>query len=138
MADVFSKVKRSDVMSRIRGRGNRDTELALVRLLRQHRIIGWRRHQPLPGRPDFVFRKERLVVFVDGCFWHCCPRHSRMPAQNAEFWKNKLEKNRKRDRKVTRDLRTHNWRVIRIWEHDLAAKPERCVGKVLASLHAHM
>lgn len=73
MADVFSKRKRSEVMSLIRGSGNKGTELALVQIFRAHRITGWRRHQAMFGKPDFVFAKIRLAVFVDGCFWHYCP-----------------------------------------------------------------
>jgi DNA mismatch endonuclease, patch repair protein len=134
MADVFTAAKRSDVMARIRGRGNRDTELALAALFRRHRITGWRRHGSLLGRPDFTFRKERLVVFVDGCFWHRCPRHCQMPAQNAEFWAKKLAKNRARDRRVNAELRTRGWCVVRIWEHDLATNPERCVKRIRARL----
>jgi DNA mismatch endonuclease (patch repair protein) len=76
MPDVFTKRKRSEVMSRIRGRGNKETELALAKLLRKHRITGWRRNQAVFGKPDFVFRRQRLAVFVDGCFWHGCPIHS--------------------------------------------------------------
>ncbi len=68
--DKFAGLPRSELMSRIRARGNKKTELALVTLLRTNRITGWRRHQPLLGRPDFIFRKRRLAVFVDGCFWH--------------------------------------------------------------------
>ena len=76
MPDVFTKAKRSQVMSRIRGRGNQETELALAKLLRAARINGWRRHAPIFGRPDFTFHKERVVIFVDGCFWHGCPKHA--------------------------------------------------------------
>ncbi len=68
MADVFTKAKRSEVMSRIRGRGNKATELALAKLLRRHRITGWRRNQAVFGKPDFIFPKLKLAVFVDGCF----------------------------------------------------------------------
>ena len=66
VADVFTKAKRSEVMSRIRGRGNKDTELALAKLFRQHKITGWRRNQKIFGKPDFVFPKIRLALFVDG------------------------------------------------------------------------
>jgi DNA mismatch endonuclease, patch repair protein len=106
MADVFSKAKRSEVMSRIRGRGNKDTELALAKLLRRHRITGWRRHfeirkaesgkQKFKVRPDFVFRRERLAVFVDGCFWHGCPKHATKPKNNRVFWRRKLDGNKRR------------------------------------------
>jgi DNA mismatch endonuclease Vsr len=224
MADVFSKSKRSEVMSRIRSRGNAGTEMALVRIFRKEGIKGWRRHfklkisnlkypiggkkggkarkstphpsphpQPLshrngrgwrrtlpgrggesgtrggtrekrhlirsrtrdhllPGRggegipksggrgragarsiaprpklsaraatvrPDFVFQEARVAVFVDGCFWHGCPRCYVRPRGNAAFWRKKLATNRARDRRVNRALRRLGWRVVRIWEHEL-------------------
>ena len=137
MPDVFTKAKRSEVMSRIRGRGNKETELALVKLLRAHGITGWRRHQPLFGKPDFTFRRERVVIFVDGCFWHGCPIHS-SPAKwlkkssmadaspsskrqwsGRAFWAKKMAGNIARDRLVNRELRKAGWRVVRIWEHEL-------------------
>ena len=131
MPDVFTKAKRSQVMSRIRGRGNKETELALAKLLRAARITGWRRHTSLPGRPDFLFRKGRLVISVDGCFWHGCPKHSNMPANNRAFWLKMLTHNKERDRLVTRALRQSGWRVLRIWEHELTLKNQmRCVGRV--------
>jgi DNA mismatch endonuclease (patch repair protein) len=145
MADVFSKRKRSEVMSRIRSRGNKDTELALAKLLRRHGIKGWRRHVEIRGRaallrgpniraarqhrptsfrvrPDFVFRQARLALFVDGCFWHGCPKHATKPKNNRTFWQRKLMSNRRRDLLVSRTLRSHGWRVLRIWEHELAKK----------------
>ncbi|MCE9520515.1 MAG: very short patch repair endonuclease [Verrucomicrobia bacterium] len=122
MADVFSKSERSQVMSRIRSHGNKDTELALIRILRAHHITGWRRHQPVFGNPDFVFPKLRLAVFVDGCFWHSCPQHSTKPKNNAAFWRKKLAANQARDKLVTRTLKSHGWRVLRIWEHELVGK----------------
>ena len=116
MLDVFTKGKRSEVMSRIRGRGNKSTELKLLKLFREHGITGWRRHQPLTGKPDFVFPKERLAIFVDGCFWHGCPRCYIKPKQNAKFWEEKIGGNKRRDRKVSRQLRAEGWSVCRIWE----------------------
>jgi DNA mismatch endonuclease (patch repair protein) len=106
-------------MAAVRSRGNRDTEVKLVRIFRANGIAGWRRHVSLPGQPDFVFRRERLVVFVDGCFWHCCPLHGSEPANNSAYWGPKLARNRVRDRVVTRELRRRGWRVLRIWEHSL-------------------
>lgn len=161
MADIFSKAKRSDVMSRIRSRGNARTELALIRILRAEGITGWRRHLPIrkaaaggrksdrvaaattpfraPGsaarsfsvRPDFVFPRRRVAVFVDGCFWHGCPQHGTKPRGNAAFWRRKFAANRARDRLVTRTLRRAGWRVLRIWEHELARKREaRLAGRL--------
>lgn len=118
MPDVFTPEKRSQVMARIRGKGNKDTELALAKLLRFNRISGWRRHLPLPGKPDFVFRKCKVAVFVDGCFWHCCPKCSNKPANNREFWAKKLQQNVDRDRRANEALAAKGWTVLRIWEHE--------------------
>jgi DNA mismatch endonuclease (patch repair protein) len=131
MADVFTESKRSEVMSRIRGRGNKDTELALIRVFRSHGITGWRRHRPVFGKPDFVFPKLRLAIFVDGCFWHNCPQHATKPKNNADFWERKLEANKARDLLVNRTLRNAGWRVLRIWEHELRRCNEDCCVKRL-------
>lgn len=135
MSDVFTIAKRSDVMSRIRGRGNKATELALAKLFRRYKITGWRRNQKVFGKPDYVFRQVRLALFVDGCFWHGCPKHGTRPKSNVAFWKKKFARNQARDRLVTRTLRSGNWRVLRIWEHELARKNEpRLVRRIQQSL----
>ncbi|MEX1140633.1 MAG: very short patch repair endonuclease [Bacteroidota bacterium] len=136
MVDVFSKKKRSDVMSRIRGRDNKETEGVVLNLLRRNRINGWRRHSPIFGKPDFVFYKKRVALFVDGCFWHSCPQHSNTPANNRSFWLRKFETNRNRDRLVTKTLRSIGWRVLRIWEHELTHKNQpRVVSKIGRALN---
>ena len=135
MPDIFTKAKRSAVMSKIRGRGNKNTELALINLLRKHRINGWRRNQKVFGKPDFLFRQNRLALFVDGCFWHSCPQHCKIPVGNHAFWKKKFAANKARDRRVNRELRKLGWRVIRIWEHDLAKRNWTGVGKIKVALN---
>ena len=70
-------------------------------------------------KPDFVFRQVRLALFVDGCFWHGCPKHATKPRNNAAFWKKKLAGNKTRDRLVNRALRRAGWKVVRVWEHAL-------------------
>ena len=122
MADVFSKAKRSEVMSRIRPHGNKGTELALIALFREYGLTGWRRRQPLFGKPDFVFRKNKVALFVDGCFWHGCPQHGTQPKTNASFWSKKIGANRARDRVVNSTLRASGWKVVRDWEHELRKK----------------
>lgn len=124
MPDVFTKAKRSAVMARIRGSGNKDTELRMMALFRAHHISGWRRNARIFGKPDFVFPRERAVVFVDGCFWNGCPKpkHAPLPKNRAEWWAAKLQRNRQRDLLVTRTLRKAGWRVVRVWECDLARK----------------
>ena len=112
-------------MALIRGAGNKDTELRLIAIFRANKISGWRRRHLLTGKPDFVFPRAKLVVFVDGCFWHGCHMHATWPKQNAEFWRTKILGNQRRDREVNRLLKKAGWRVIRIWEHALAKKHER-------------
>ncbi len=119
-------------MARIRGSGNLSTEVTLARAFRASKIKGWRRHVRISlavaqsngrrtrlVRPDFTFTTERVVVFVDGCFWHQCPRHSKIPSHNRIFWEEKLLANVRRDREVRRALKDSGWRVVRIWEHEL-------------------
>ncbi len=130
MSDVFTKKKRSQVMSQIRSHGNKDTELALAKLFRRHKIAGWRRHQKIFGKPDFAFPQIKLAVFVDGCFWHGCPRHATKPRSNRAFWKNKFARNMARDRLVNRTLRKFGWKVIRIWECRLKKNPLNCLRRI--------
>jgi DNA mismatch endonuclease (patch repair protein) len=129
--DTLSKQDRSRLMGKVRGRGNKATELVMVKLLRRNRLNGWRRNQMLPGKPDFEFRRERVAVFVDGCYWHGCAQHCRMPTSNRSYWLSKIARNRARDRKVNCTLRAAGWRVLRIWEHELARKRE---AQLLAKL----
>ncbi len=125
MTDILTPAQRSALMAKVRGAGNASTELRLIAVFRAGGVTGWRRKFPLPGKPDFVFPRLRLAVFVDGCFWHGCPLHGTQPRQNAEFWQMKIAKNQARDLLVTRTLRARGWRVLRIWEHELTRKYER-------------
>jgi DNA mismatch endonuclease (patch repair protein) len=133
VTDVFTKKKRSQVMAAIRSRGNKATELKLVSILRAAGITGWRRHQPILGHPDFIFRRQRLAVFVDGCFWHGCCKHSRTPRSNQIYWRAKITRNMARDRAVTRLLRQRNWTPLRLWEHDLSS-PQVVISKLAGLL----
>lgn len=114
---------RARIMRAIRGKGNRTTELAFARILRQRRLSGWRRHlRQLPGRPDFAWPRLRVAVFVDGCFWHGCPRCYRAPTRNTTFWAEKVAANRRRDRRVSARLRARGWSVLRVWECKVQAE----------------
>lgn len=115
----MSKESRSFTMSRIRSKGNASTEMKMVELLRKNQITGWRRQFNLPGRPDFVFPKKRLALFIDGCFWHGCPKCKLIPKTNIEYWAKKIRGNRERDKTIKKQLEQKRWTVIRIWEHQL-------------------
>ncbi|HKT31490.1 MAG TPA: very short patch repair endonuclease [Gammaproteobacteria bacterium] len=115
MADNLTKRQRSYCMSNIRGRDT-NLELNFRKKLRQFGLR-YRTKSKLIGKPDFVFSQYQTVIFLDSCFWHGCPYHFQMPATNRAFWKEKIRRNKARDRTVTRTLRNHGWRVIRLWEH---------------------
>lgn len=120
-------------MSLIRSRGNKATELRLIEIFREFGITGWRRNQQLFGKPDFTFRREKVVVFVDGCFWHGCPKCYKRPSSNQAFWDAKIASNQKRDRRVSRELGHLGWKVVRIWQHQLG-KPARVVAHIKRTL----
>jgi DNA mismatch endonuclease (patch repair protein) len=84
------------------------------------KVLGFT-YQPkgIYGSPDFANRGEKIALFVDGCFWHGCPKHYRKPATNSVFWKGKMTRNTARDKKVSAELRARGWRVIRVWEHSI-------------------
>lgn len=133
MTDVFTKKKRSEVMSLIKGRGAKSTELVMRSALRRAGISGWRsNYKGLPGTPDFAFPKARLAVFVHGCFWHGCRRCRRnlKPSNNGRYWIDKIANNRVRDRRKARQLRTLGWKVLQIWEHALKRAPDDCARQV--------
>lgn len=120
MPDRFTTDERSSVMRSVRARGNRTTELHLMTLFRSNRVSGWRRHLPIHGNPDFAFLSLRLVVFCDGCFWHACPKHGRIPQNNRAYWRAKILRNANRDRQVSKSLRRLGWKVVRVWEHEIS------------------
>lgn len=133
MPDILTKQQRSWTMSRVRSHGNKTTELVFVDILRRNRITGWRRRFPLFGKPDFVFRKLRVAIFIDGCFWHGCARHCRYPNSNTFYWRDKIAGNERRDRFVRRSLRAKGWRVLRIWQHELA-RPNRLLKRLTRTM----
>jgi DNA mismatch endonuclease, patch repair protein len=111
---------RSRVMARVRSTGNRSTEWRVRSILMRAGLRGWKLHSiQIEGRPDFAFPRQRLAIFVDGCFWHGCPKCKRTPHSNTEYWERKIERNIRRDRMTTTQLRRAGWRVIRLWEHQL-------------------
>jgi DNA mismatch endonuclease, patch repair protein len=110
---------RSRTMAAIRGKDNRTTERKFRMALVRSCIRGWITHAKLPGRPDIFFPNEKIVIFLDGCFWHACSRCGHLPKSNSIFWMRKLEGTRIRDRKNTRLLRQQGLVVMRAWEHSI-------------------
>ena len=121
-------------MSRIRSRGNKTTEMRFILLLRKFKIRGWRREATLLGKPDFIFREKKLAVFIDGDFWHGNPRNFRMPTTNQAYWRQKIERNRLRDKAVNKSLRAKGWRVMRVWESHLKNAEKRVAQRLMLLL----
>jgi DNA mismatch endonuclease (patch repair protein) len=119
MTDMFNRQERSRIMSRIRSRGNAATELRFVEILRKNKITGWRRGVTLDGNPDFVFPAFRVVVFIDGDFWHGNPLKFRVPKSNVAYWEAKIRGNQRRDHRISKLLRSRGWKVLRVWQSSL-------------------
>jgi DNA mismatch endonuclease (patch repair protein) len=119
MLILHTTPERSRNMAAIRGKDNATTEKRFMKILRKHRLSGWRRHQKLPGSPDFIYRSAHVAIFVDGCFWHGCPRCYREPKQNVAYWRDKISRNIARDKRTSRQLHRLGWSVLRFWEHSL-------------------
>ena len=130
--DIMDPATRSAVMSRIRGKDTlpeRTLGEALTRL-----GLSWESHaKDLPGRPDLVFRENRVVIFVDGDFWHGW-RFPQWKDKLSINWEEKISRNRVRDQRNHRRLRRSGWQVLRIWEHQIHGNLEQAVGRVLIAL----
>ena len=122
MADVFDKQKRSEIMRSVRSKKNKSTELKLIEIFKENGITGWRRNYNVKGHPDFVFLKQRVAVFVDGCFWHGHDCRNTRPESNNEYWVQKRARNMEHDRQITIAFQSRGWNVKRIWECELIRK----------------
>lgn len=118
-------------MKSIKSRGNKSTEIKLIHYFKTHNITGWRRNYDVKGHPDFVFIKERIAIFVDGCFWHGHDCRNTRPADNAEYWNNKRQRNIEHDKLITSLFERRGWKVIRIWECELKKKNADILNKKL-------
>jgi DNA mismatch endonuclease (patch repair protein) len=128
--------KRSRTMSAIRGKGNKSTEVALRLGLVRARVRGWAVHpNGFLGSPDFLFKRKRVAVFVDGCFWHGCARCGHLPKSNRAFWRAKILKNQARARKIDIGLRKEGYRVTRFWEHAIKSHLPECINRLQRALH---
>lgn len=126
----FGRLTRSQLMSRVRSNKNATTELRMMRLLREYRLSGWRREYPLLGNPDFVWPKYKVILFVDGCFWHGHDCRSLKPRRNARLWAEKIERTKIRDRRNNRMLHSIGWKILRVWECSLKNRPKAVATRV--------
>ena len=133
MADVHTPEQRRYNMSQVKGKDTKP-ELKLRKELFRLGLRGYRINSKLPGKPDIVFSKKKVVIFIDGCFWHKCPNCFNLPKSNVEFWREKISGNVKRDKEVNTILNEQGYKILRFWTHELQEDFEDCVGKILKSL----
>jgi DNA mismatch endonuclease (patch repair protein) len=122
---------RSKAMAAVRGKGNRTTEQRLRFAMVSVGIQGWKvQPKGIIGKPDFVFEKEKLAIFVDGCYWHGCPKCGHIPKTRSEFWKAKIGRTKQRDLEKTNILENEGYRVLRFWEHELKKDLKECIKAI--------
>ncbi len=132
MVDFMTPEQRSKCMSSVRGKNTKPEQLlrkALWQLGYRYRL-----HYNLPGRPDIAFPGKKLVIFVDGCFWHGCPFHGSLPKTNTDFWESKIHRNIERDVENTQSIQRQGWTVLRFWEHEIEENLDQVMSNVLAIL----
>lgn len=118
MTDKISPEARTRTMRAVKSKDSK-MEVKFRSALWRDGLRFYKNVKKLPGKPDIVFSKQRIVVFLDSCFWHGCPQHLRMPASNADYWQPKIERNKNRDTQINTYYSENNWKVFRIWEHEL-------------------
>lgn len=126
---------RSAIMRAVKDRGVRSAEMRLRGVMISKGVRGWRMYaRDLPGKPDFVFSEKKVVIFVDGCFWHGCPKCYRRPYSRQDYWDKKLQYNILRDRRNRATLRRKGWHTMRVWEREIKSHPKRVYTKIIAML----
>lgn len=118
MTDIFSKNKRSEIMSKVK---SKDTKIEI-----EFRKEIWKagfRYRKNPkgyfGKPDLISKKNKTVIFIDSCFWHGCKKHCRFPSTKKDYWLPKIERNKQRDKEVNKHYKKLGWKIFRVWEHNL-------------------
>ncbi|WP_328519611.1 very short patch repair endonuclease [Kribbella sp. NBC_00359] len=125
------------IRRRMRIQAKRDTKPELALRSELHALglrfrVDYAPEANLRSRGDIVFTRHRLLVFVDGCFWHGCPKHATASKNNAEWWRRKIQSNKERDRRTDLEFESRGWRVIRVWEHESASEAAGRIASVLA------
>ena len=136
MVDTVDRVTRSRIMRAIKSEGSLSTERRFGALLARSGISGWHFHVLLPGKPDIVFGKRKIAIFLDGCFWHGCFSCYRRPNSRRAYWDRKVQANRIRDKQITSQLTSQGWRVLRFWEHEVRDDSNRCMQLLLRKLNS--
>jgi DNA mismatch endonuclease Vsr len=131
--DNLTKIQRQKNMRNIRSFGTIPEEI-IARGLRRQKVYFARNVRSITGKPDFVFRRKKIAVFVDSDFWHGHRDRFIMPKTNGAYWREKIIRNKQRDRRVNSELRKQKWRVIRLWEFNIKKNPSACIQKILRAI----
>ena len=131
--DIFSKKKRSEIMSRIKSKESKIEE-QIGKLLRNQGVKYRKNVRSLFGNPDFAIKKNKIVVFVDSCFWHGCKKHGSYPKTNKIFWNKKISRNKERDLEVNKHYRKSGWKLVRVWEHEIKKNTDKIIMKIRESI----
>ncbi len=134
--DIWTKEKRSEVMSRIRSKNTKPEKI--LRSLLHKQGYRFRIHRKdLPGKPDIIFPSKKIAIYVHGCFWHFhndCPE-GKIPKTNSQFWELKFDKNIKRDKKHLREMHRNKWKTLVVWECQIEKRPEHILKKIIKTLN---
>ena len=131
--DNLTKEQRRKNMQNIR---SIDTapEKIVMRELKKRRIYFATHVSSITGKPDIVFRKIKTVVFIDSDFWHGHPKRFIKPKTNIKYWREKIKRNKERDKEVGRKLKINGWAVLRFWEYDIKKRPDQIINKILEAI----
>jgi len=132
--DNLTKKQRQKNMRNIRSKGTAP-EIKVMRELRKRKIYFAKHVDKIIGKPDIVFRRKKIVVFIDSDFWHGHPKRFIMPKTNTDYWSKKISRNKERDIQVTQELNKQGWTVIRLWEYDINKNFNECINKILTALN---
>ncbi|WNS73685.1 very short patch repair endonuclease [Bacillus sp. DTU_2020_1000418_1_SI_GHA_SEK_038] len=127
MPDKITKEQRSKNMQAIKSQSNLENNVSKALWKKGFRF---RKNTKMFGKPDISIKKYKVVIFIDSCFWHCCPVHGNMPKSNQDYWKNKLGRNKSRDKEVTSFYIENGWKVLRIWEHEFKQDFEKTIEMI--------
>ena len=131
--DNLTKEQRRKNMQHISSE-NTTPELMVTRELKRRKIYFAEHVKTIIGKPDIVFRRKKVIVFVDSDFWHGHPKRFIMPMTNYQYWSNKISRNKERDKQVTKELRLKGWKVIRLWEYDIKHNFEKSIKTILVAI----
>lgn len=136
MVDNLSKEDRLKTMRAVKSKETK-IETKVTKYLWSCGVRYRKNVKDLFGKPDIAIKRRKIVVFIDSCYWHGCSEHCRLPASNNDYWKAKIERNMARDKEVTNYYKEREWRIIRIWEHDLKSDFEGTMKHLVAELRNH-